>query len=178
MTGWLGKFCDVLPKSKWGSKVTTIKEAQNLKMLALDDLPRKLLTHKIDLKEDEEEVPTKKGVTFKTTSKDFYSLEDQSSDKDEESMTMIVHRLKKMFKSNRFNRKKFYKRGLKRNERSSKCRKFCNNNESNIGPCFGCGLLGHVVKDCLIWQKKARRRKQKAKKEFKKPMLATSSTST
>jgi len=32
-----------------------IKEAQDLKTLALDDLLRKLLTHEIHLKEDEKE---------------------------------------------------------------------------------------------------------------------------
>jgi len=49
-------------------------------------------------------------MTFKTTSEDFYSSEDESCDKDEESMIMIVCGLKKMFKSKRFYPKKFYKK--------------------------------------------------------------------
>ena len=57
----------------------------------MDDLLKKLLTHEIHLKEDEEEVPTKTVVTFKGTSKDLYSSEDESCDEDEESPTMIVH---------------------------------------------------------------------------------------
>ena len=55
-------------------------------------------------------------MTFKTTSEDFYSSNDESSDEDEECMTMIARGLKKIFKSKRFDPKKFYKseqRGMK-----------------------------------------------------------------
>jgi len=48
------KILPCSPINKWGPKVTTIEEAQDLKTLALDDLLRKLLTHEIHLKEDEE----------------------------------------------------------------------------------------------------------------------------
>ena len=50
------KILIYLPKSIWGSKVTAIEEAQDLKTLGLDDLLGKLLTHEIHLKEDEEEL--------------------------------------------------------------------------------------------------------------------------
>jgi len=50
------KILRCLPKNKWGPKVTTIEEAQDLKTLALDDLLGKFLTHEIHLKEDKEEV--------------------------------------------------------------------------------------------------------------------------
>ena len=50
------KILRSLPKNKWGPKVTTIEEAQNLKTLALDSLLGKLLTQEIHLKEDEEEI--------------------------------------------------------------------------------------------------------------------------
>ena len=64
------KILRCLPKNKWGPKVTAIEECQNLKKLALDYLLRKLLTHEIRLKEDEEEKESqpKKRVAFKTTS--------------------------------------------------------------------------------------------------------------
>jgi len=46
-----------------------------------------------------------------------------------------------------------------------------------MGPCFGCGLPGHIAKDCLILQKKVEKRKEKAKQEFKRAMIATWSDS-
>ena len=90
-------------------------------------------------------------------------------------MAMIARGLKKMFKSKKFDPKKFYKKGSpsSKNEKFSKGTKFLNNkNDSNLGPCFGCGLLGHIVKDCLVLQMKAEKRKYKAKKEFKRTMIA------
>jgi len=60
-----------------------------------------------------------------------------------------------MLKSKEFNPEKFYKKGLKRDKRSANGRKFCNINESNMGPSFGCQSATHVVKDCLILKKKA-----------------------
>jgi len=95
-------------------------------------------------------------------------------------MTMIARGLRKMFKSNRFDPKMFYIKGSssKRCEKNSKGTKTSNNkNESNLVPCFGCGLPKHVVKDCPIVQKKAERWKQKTKKEFKRAMIAARSDS-
>ena len=58
-------------KQKWGHKVTVIEEPQDLKTLALDDLLEKRLTHKIHLKEDEEEAQPQRGVAFKTTNEEL-----------------------------------------------------------------------------------------------------------
>lgn len=158
-------------------KVTAIEEAQNLKTLALDDLLGKLLTHEIHLKEDEEEKETqfKEGVAFKTGSEDTIPSEEESSEEDEDTMAMIARGLKKMFKSKKFDPKKFYKKGSSsnKNEKFSKGTKFLNKNDSNLGPCFGCSLPGHIVKDCLVLQMKVEKRKQKDKKEFRKAMIAT-----
>ena len=124
--------------------------------------------HEIHLREDKEETQTKKGVAFKTTSEEYYSSEEGYSDEDEDSMAMITRGLKKIFKSKRFNPKKFYKKGssLKKNKKFSEGNKPLNNkNKCNLGPYFGCDLPGHVVKDCPILQKKAKKRKPKAKKK-------------
>ena len=60
----------------------------------------------------------------------------------------------------------------------SKGTKFLNNkNDPNLGPCFGCGLRGHIVKDSPLLQMKAKKHKQKAKKEFKRAMIAAWSDS-
>jgi len=137
----------------------------------LDDLLTKLLIHEIHFKEDEEEAQTENRVGFQTTNEELYPTEEESSEEDKESMTMIARRLKKIFKSRRFDPKKLYKKesSSKKNERFSKGTKTSNNkHESNLDPYFGCGWLGHVVKDFPILQKKVEKRKQKAKKEFKR----------
>jgi len=88
---------------------------------------------------------------------------------------MIARGLKKIFKSRTFDPKKFYKKGSssKRHKKNSEGTKTSNNNnESKLDTCFGCGLPGHVVKDCHILQKKAEKRKLKAKKKFKRAMIA------
>jgi len=72
---------------------------------------------------------------------------------------------------------KILQKRAKRNERSSKGRQCFNNNESNMVPLFSCELLGCIVKDCPISQKKAKKQRQKAKKELKKAMVAIWSNS-
>jgi len=74
-----------------------------------------------------------------------------------------------MFKLRRFDLKKFFKKGSssKRDDKNSKDNKISNKKETNLGSCFGCGLPGHVVKDFPILQKKAKKRRQKAKKNSK-----------
>ena len=87
-----------------------------------------------------------------------------------------------MFKSRRFDPKKFYKKGSssRRNEKISKGNKFSNDkNDTDLDSCFGCGSSRHVAKDCPVIQKKAEKWKQKAKKEkqLKRAMIATQSDS-
>jgi len=139
------KILRCLPKSKWGPKVTAIKEAQDLKTLGLDGLLGKRLTHKIHMKEDEEELQPKKGIAVKTTKEEPQSSEDESTDGDEDSMEIIARGFKMMFKSRRFDPKKLYKKGSssRRNEKISKGNKFSNDkNDTNLGSCFGCGSPG------------------------------------
>ena len=150
--------------------------------MALEGLLGKLLTHEIHLKEDEEELQPKKGIAFKTTKEESQSSEDESSNSDEDSVEIIARGLKKMFKSRRFDPKKFYKKGSssRRNEKISKGNKFSNDkNDTNLGSCFGCGSPGHAVKDFPVIRKKAEKWKQKAKKEkqLKRAMIAAWSDS-
>ena len=62
------KILRCLPKKKWGTKVTTVEEEQDLKKLELDDLLGKLLTYEIHLQEDEGE-SSRKGTTLKCPKK-------------------------------------------------------------------------------------------------------------
>ena len=83
-------------------------------------------------------------------------------------MTTIFRGLKKVFKSNRFNLKKSTKKGPKRNERSSKGRKFSNSNESNMGSFFGCGLPGHVMKNGQSYNIKSENESKEPRKTSRK----------
>jgi len=47
-----------------------------------------------------EEVKSKGGVAFKTINEELHSSEDESSESNEDSTTMITRELKKIFKSN------------------------------------------------------------------------------
>ena len=71
------------------------------------------MIHEIHLKEDEveKEIQSKKGVAFKTRSEDAISSEEESSKEDEDTMATIAKGLKKLFKSKKFDPKKFYKKG-------------------------------------------------------------------
>jgi len=136
MKKWLAKSLDVFPKT---IGVPRSPQSKRLKALALDNLLGKLLTFDIHLKEDEEEAHTKRGVAFKTTNEKLYCSQDESSEGDKDNMAIITRGLKKMFKSNRFDPYKFYKKGSssKREEKKSTGTKTTNNkNESNLGPCF------------------------------------------
>ena len=86
----------------------------------MDDLLGKLLTHEIHLKVDEEEAQRKREVAFKTTIKELHSFK-ESSQSDEDFMANIARGLKMMFKSKRFDPKKFYKKGSssKRHEKKN-----------------------------------------------------------
>ena len=92
-----------------------------------------LLTHEIHLKEDKEEAQPKRGVVSKSN-EELQSSKDESTESNEDSMVMIARGLKKMFKSRRFDPKKFYKKGQssKRNMKNSNSNKTSNNkNETN-----------------------------------------------
>ena len=112
------KILRCLPKNKWGLKFTTIKEAQDLKELELDDLLGKLLTHEIHLKEDDGE-SSKKGIALKAIQEDCISGEEESNDNDKEAFSLIVRCLKKMGLKKKFNQRGFNSKRstVKRNQK-------------------------------------------------------------
>jgi len=95
MRRWLEKSFNGFPKTNGIPRSPQLKK---LKTLALDNLLGKLLTNEIHLREDEKEVQTKRGVAFKTINEELHSTKEESSEKDEDSMTMIAKGLKKIFK--------------------------------------------------------------------------------
>ena len=168
------KILRCLPKNKWVPRVTAIEEVQNLKKLSLNDLLRKLLTHEIHLKEDEEEKESqpKKGVSLNSTSEKHYCSEDESNEEDEDSMAMTRRGLKKIFKSKKFNPKKFYKKGSfsKKNDKTSNGNKLSNNkNKSNLSRCFGYSLPGHVMESVPLYKRGLKNANKKQRKSSRKP---------
>ena len=89
------KILRCLPKSKWGPKVTTIEEVQDLKKLEVDVLLGKLLTHEIHLKEHEGN-SSKKVIALKALKEDCTAVEEEPDDNDEEAFSLIVRGLNKM----------------------------------------------------------------------------------
>jgi len=81
------KILCCLPKNKWGPKVIAIEEAQDLKKLELDDLLGKLLTHEIQVKEDEGK-SLRKGITLRVSKEDC--TPDEEEPNDDEAFPLIV----------------------------------------------------------------------------------------
>jgi len=82
------KILIYLSCSKWGSKVTTIEQAQNLKTLQLDDLLQKLVNHEIHLQEESDD-PPKRRAALKVAKEDFDNY-DQSHKEKDKAMVMIA----------------------------------------------------------------------------------------
>jgi len=109
-------------------------------------------------------------MTFKTTSNDLYSSENESSEEDEESM---AYWLLEDFWTHSNQRDLTARSSTKGDLPQSKIRgtKISNSKEeSNLGPGFRCGLQGHVMEDCPSLQKKDKKRKLKTI-EYKKAMI-------
>ena len=96
------KILRILPKKDWESRVTSIKEAQDLSTLLTDMLIRKLLTHELIIKqrheEQEEKDEKKKIIALKASQNDSKeeTLED-SSDEDNE-IAMLNKNFKKFLR--------------------------------------------------------------------------------
>ena len=170
------KILRCLPKNKWGPKITAIEEAQDLKKLELDDLLGKLLTHEIHLTEEDGE-SSKKGSALKATKEDCPSEDEDPDSNDDEAFSLIVRGLNKMGMKKKFNQRGFNTKGSmsKRNEKYAKG-KFVNKENANITSCYGCGIPGHLLKDCPLIQKMGEKRRFK-KKENRKAMIAAWSDS-
>ena len=71
-----------LPRSKWGLKVTAIEEAQDLRVLSLDDPFGKLTTHELTLHNDgaSDVIPFMKNLALKAKKFEESSSKNKESD--------------------------------------------------------------------------------------------------
>nr|GEU71873.1 zf-CCHC domain-containing protein/UBN2 domain-containing protein [Tanacetum cinerariifolium] len=86
---------------KWRTKVTAIKESNDLTSLSLDELIGNLKVYEVIIKKDSKMVKEKKeqNISFSLKSKKESSDEDSStSDNEDEEYTMAVRDFKKFFK--------------------------------------------------------------------------------
>jgi len=120
-----------LPRT-WEAKVTAIQEAKGMKAITLDELISNLQTYKLRRNsQQQEETKKDRGIALKVT-------EENSSDFDDEDMTMITRKFKKFFKK------------TKENARRKNFSKLKNTDREQFSGCFKRGMLDHIVKNCLL----------------------------
>ncbi|KAK5825221.1 hypothetical protein PVK06_020031 [Gossypium arboreum] len=154
----VNKMLNSLSKS-WEPKVTIIEETKDLNLLLLDELISSLLTYKMKINHNAQEIkeaPKKVGVPFKSTTceKDEGSSNDEEG---EEEMTMFAKKFKKFMKFNKAER--FRRRDIIKGEPSKK------ENKSII--FYECKKSSHIKFDYPQLKKKG------ALKQNKKAMMAT-----
>ena len=101
------KVLRCLPRSKWGPKVTAIEEAQDLRVLSLDNLLGKLTTNELTLHDDGENdiTPSMKNLALKAKKHHDSSSEDEESEDEEDPFAIITRGLEGIMKmSKRFNK--------------------------------------------------------------------------
>jgi hypothetical protein len=132
--------------SEWERKTTAIEEANDLKVLTLDELIGNLMAYEVQIQErrreeEEEAAPKKKNIAFKATS-------DSESEDEDDEMAMITRRFKKFMKKDKFFKKRFdSKKEIK---------------------CFQCKKPGHIMANCPLLKNKSKVEEKPKKKFFKK----------
>ncbi|XP_021771739.1 uncharacterized protein LOC110735868 [Chenopodium quinoa] len=164
------KILRCLPKAKWGPKVTTIEEAQDLRTLPLDDLLGKLITHEMSFdEEDGEPASSTKGLALKAKKEEEIEEDSDEDNDDEDPFALLSRSLTKILKM----KKKFSKernhgksdRYINRQEKP----KGKTYNKLNTLKCYECGEEDHLVRDCP-----QRKKSKPYKKEFKKKAMVAS----
>ena len=161
------KVLRCLPRSKWGPKVTAIEEAQDLRVLSLDDLLGKLTTHELTLHDDGDNdvIPSMKNLALKAKKHHESSSDSEDSDDEEDPFALITKGLEGIMKMRkRFKKFKSRNKGKSSNSNS--------NFKTNKLACFECGSTEHIVKDCP-----KKKRQSYKKNKNKQAMVATWSDS-
>ncbi|WRX14525.1 GAG-pre-integrase domain - like 6 [Theobroma cacao] len=146
-------------------RLTAICKAKDLNVITLDEICGSLLTHELELKEEEEEdkreaKETKKSITLKASI--FEEELDSLSCDDDEELAIVVRKFKKFIGQR--NQRLAYK-GYKRNQSSSWRTK--NKNESNKKEeliCFECKKPRHFRSECPLLKEETPKKNKKSKK--------------
>ena len=136
------------------TKVTAIKEAQNLNVLSMITLFGKLKEHEHDINhfkssEDDSKKKERKSIALNTTSSISTSSAQNNEESyddgiNEEEMSMFIKRHSRYIKRN----------GLKHNDknlvnfRKAPMKGRESNNNEKVVSCYGCGKVGHYKNEC------------------------------
>ena len=108
-------------RSKWHTKVTAIQEAKDLTKLPMEELIGSLMTYEINLAKKLQEVEDKKkSIALKATTKEEEDVEEEKPSEEDDDLALIIRKLNKYMKSEKFRGRKFTsRRDLSKNESSS-----------------------------------------------------------
>ena len=144
------KILRALPKS-WASKKDAILEAKDLNRLPLEELLGSLLTHEMDLYEEEESGPKndkRRGMALKSKVIDDSEAE-EDSDSDEEEMAMYARKFKKFIRKN-----KIWKKNRSQSSKDEPKKEFKKDSKKdNQIICYNCNKPGHIKQDCKLPKK-------------------------
>ncbi|EOY19095.1 Uncharacterized protein TCM_043808 [Theobroma cacao] len=124
--GVVKRLLRCLPKS-WKPKVTVIREAKDLNIITLDEICGSLLTHELELKEEEnrrEAKEKKKSIALKAIILEE-ELEELSCD-DDEDLALVARKFRKLMSRRN---QRLTRRGFKKDQGASW--KIRNKNDSN-----------------------------------------------
>ncbi|KAL6348530.1 hypothetical protein AAG906_013150 [Vitis piasezkii] len=158
--------------SKWHTKVTAIQEAKDLTKLPMEELIGSLMTYEINLtkKLQEGEDKKKKNIALKATTKEEEDVEEEKPSEEDDDLALIIRKLNKYMRNERFRGRKFTsRRDPSKKESSSHGDKEKWEDKRDL-VCFKCKKPGHIKYDYP-------RYKSEAKRRMKKAMMATWSDS-
>ncbi|WRX21645.1 zinc finger protein [Theobroma cacao] len=159
-------------------KVTAIREAKDLNVITLDEICGSLLTHELELKEEEKEdkreaKEKKKSIAFKASILEE-ELEELSCDDDDE-LALVARKFRKIM--GRRNRR-LAKKGFKKDQGTSW--KIRNKNDSNKKEeliCYECKKPGHFKSECPLLKDETPKKNKKSKKAMVASTWSDSDTS-
>ncbi|WJZ91003.1 hypothetical protein VitviT2T_010115 [Vitis vinifera] len=150
--------------SKWHTKFTAIQEAKDLTKLPMEELIGSSMTYEINLtkKLQEGEDKKKKSVALKATTKEEEDVEEEKPSEEDDNLALIMRKLNKYMRSERFRGRKFTSRRDPSKKESSSHGDKEKWEEKRDVVCFKCKNLGHIKYDCPLYKSEAKRRMKKA----------------
>ncbi|XP_021727221.1 uncharacterized protein LOC110694357 [Chenopodium quinoa] len=155
-----------LPENdRWRAKVAAVQESKDFTKFNLEQLAGPLITHEIQLNNRTQETVKSQGLALNANEESK-----AKSDIDEEEAAMLVRRLKKFYRNNKFSDKK---KGYSKRNQDSKVK----------SSCHKCGSTNHFIKECPLWEFEKGKGKEAdqsrnskpnfSKSNFRKAMIST-----
>ncbi|XP_021721340.1 uncharacterized protein LOC110688888 [Chenopodium quinoa] len=121
---------------RWRAKVAAVQESKDFTKFDLEQLAGSLITHEIQSNNRTQETVKSQGLALRANEES-----EEKSDIDEEEAAMLVRRLKKFYRNNKFLDKK---KGYSKRNQESKAK----------SSCHKCGSINHFIKECPLWESK------------------------